>query len=247
MIRHYASLAAVLVALALVAAPARVVAAEDVRTAGTTSEPARAAGSVRTAVGNDPAISASCFVAEIAPSNADGGSNSDSSTLPQEAPSPDVPDEPEPPASPQPEPTPTAELPSDEVPATPSVEPSPPGQTPAPTSAGSVAPESPSPMPLSPTPSFSGTSSASGGTFDSYPDDPDEPYAEGDDVEHTASATSDVVAAKDSPTRTIGGLLAFTGAGAALILAALTLLALGLLMLWRSRVEEQSLFRAPDY
>ena len=43
------------------------------------------------------------------------------------------------------------------------------------------------------------------------------------------------------------GLLAFTGAGAALILAALTLLALGLLMLWRSRVEEQSLFRAPDY
>ena len=37
-------------------------------------------------------------------------------------------------------------------------------------------------------------------------------------------------------------LLAFTGAGAALVLAALTLLALGLLMLWRSRVEEQALF-----
>ena len=58
--------------------------------------------------------------------------------------------------------------------------------------------------------------------------------------DRTASASAAVVAAEDSPTRTIGGLLAFTGAGAALILAALTLLALGLLMLWRSRVEEQS-------
>ena len=87
---HYASLAAVFAALALVAVPARVVAAEDVRAAEPAGavDPAQAADPARTAepagpaqaadtpgaaVGNDPAISASYIAAELAPSSADGG------------------------------------------------------------------------------------------------------------------------------------------------------------------------------
>lgn len=57
------------------------------------------------------------------------------------------------------------------------------------------------------------------------------------------SPSAAIVAVEQSPPHTISGLLAFTGAGAAIVLAALTLLPIGLLMLWHSRTSERSLFR----
>ena len=61
-----------------------------------------------------------------------------------------------------------------------------------------------------------------------------------DGAERSAAASTAIAAAGESPPRTIGGLLAFTGAGAALVLAALILLVIGLLMLWRTKVDERA-------
>ena len=271
MIRHFASLAAVLAALALVAAPEQAFAAdvaddtrgaasEPVQTASDSadssqvvaSEPVQPGQPVQAAAvgqaGHDlGTVPTSSFTLELDPSDDDG-----SGEAPPEALAPDdgtvdpddeTPAPPEQPELPEPDQTSSPAPPAEEAPAAPSDMPSASEETPESSSSSEADPEE-TPAPTSSSsgsPSSGSAPTSSPRTFESDPGYTSDSSWEDGDSQSTASASSAVVA-QDSSTRTIGGLLAFTGAGAALVLAALTLLALGLLMLWRSRVEEQALF-----
>ena len=242
MIRHRASLAAVLVALMLAFLPAQAVLAAEGDSDGTgphyyTSDPDSPDG------GRD---------ADSGPVDPGGHGQSSAPEAPGTDPGDPNPVQPDPvdPNPVQPNPVnpnpvqPNPALPTAAPPTAPAPEPSASASMPAPTDAAASEPTTSSassdPTSLVPLPSAPGspgapasgaygTSSASAGADDTA-----------DGAERSAAASTAIAAAGESPPRTIGGLLAFTGAGAALVLAALILLVIGLLMLWRPKVDERA-------
>jgi hypothetical protein len=232
MIRHRASLAAVLVALMLAFLPAQAVLAAEGDSDGTgphyyASDPDSPDG------GRD---------ADSGPVDPGGHGQSSAPEAPGTDPGDPNPVQPDP-VDPNPV-QPNPALPTAAPPTAPAPEPSASASMPAPTDAAASEPTTSSassdPTSLVPLPSAPGspgapasgaygTSSASAGADDTA-----------DGAERSAAASTAIAAAGESPPRTIGGLLAFTGAGAALVLAALILLVIGLLMLWRTKVDERA-------
>ena len=227
MIRHRASLAAVLVALMLAFLPAQAVLAAEGDSDGTgphyyASDPDSPDG------GRD---------ADSGPVDPGGHGQSSAPEAPGTDPGDPNPVQPDPvdPNPVQPNPVnpnpvqPNPALPTAAPPTAPAPEPSASASMPAPTDAAASEPTTSSassdPTSLVPLPSAPGSPGA---------DDT------ADGAERSAAASTAIAAAGESPPRTIGGLLAFTGAGAALVLAALILLVIGLLMLWRTKVDERA-------